>query len=48
LSESLVNAIEKIAKIGWDNRQSLREFECNPLIVTATGITAVDALGIKN
>jgi acyl-CoA synthetase (NDP forming) len=43
--ESLVRTIEGIAELGWKLRGDLREFECNPVIVTRKRAVVVDAVG---
>jgi len=41
----LVRTIERIAELGWQLRNDLREFECNPIIVTQDRAVVVDAIG---
>jgi acetyltransferase len=44
--DQLVEAIAGIADFAWTGRELLREFECNPVIVTRHRAVAVDALGL--
>jgi acyl-CoA synthetase (NDP forming) len=43
--EKLVHAIAGIGRLAWSARSELREFECNPIIVTRDRAVAVDAIG---
>lgn len=43
--DNLVRTIEGIARLGWALRHEIREFECNPVIVTRRRAVAVDAIG---
>ena len=43
--DNLVRTIEGIARVGWALRHEIREFECNPVIVTRRRAVAVDAIG---
>ncbi len=43
--DALVRTIADIARAGWAMRGDIREFECNPVIVTSQRAVAVDAIG---
>jgi hypothetical protein len=43
--DALVRTIGDIARAGWAMRGDIREFECNPVIVTSQRAVAVDAIG---
>lgn len=43
--DKLIDTILGVASLGWSLRQELREFECNPIIVTPTRAVAADAVG---
>jgi acetyltransferase len=43
--DRLVETISAIAEFGWQARNVLKEFECNPVIVTAERAVVVDAIG---
>lgn len=43
--DRLVASIRGVADLGWALRTELREFECNPVIVTEDRAVAVDAIG---
>jgi len=43
--DRLIDTIAGIASLGWSLRHELREFECNPIIVTPTRAVAADAVG---
>ena len=44
-ADALVAAVSKIAALGAALCEEVREFECNPVIVTRTRAVAVDAIG---
>lgn len=43
--DKLIDTIAGIASLGWSLRHEIREFECNPVIVTPTRAVAADAVG---
>lgn len=45
--DALVNTILGVARLGMATRRQLREFECNPVIVTHDRAVVVDAIGFS-
>jgi acetyltransferase len=43
--DELVRTVAGIVRLGWALRHEVREFECNPVMVTAKRAVAVDAIG---
>jgi acetate---CoA ligase (ADP-forming) len=43
--DALVHTVARIVQAAWEMNATLREFECNPVIVTADRAVAVDAIG---
>lgn len=47
-ADELVQTVSKIAALGQVLLEEIREFECNPVIVTPTRAVAVDAIGFAS